>query len=132
MAGVILAVDEVNGFYLLAPASRYYIDIVVSALLVGMGTLLDVNLQKLRREQELRRDLLRANRELAEANTALQRSRDDIRVLKGLLPICSSCKKIRDDRGCWRKLEQYIQEHSEAEFSHGICPECARRIYGVE
>jgi len=46
-----------------------------------------------------------------------------------MLPICASCKKIRDDRGYWNKIEAYIEKHSEAEFSHGICPECARKLY---
>ena len=52
-----------------------------------------------------------------------------IRVLKGLLPICASCKSVRDDKGYWNRIEAYIGEHSEAEFSHGICPDCARRLY---
>ena len=52
-----------------------------------------------------------------------------INSLQGLLPICASCKKIRDDKGYWNQLEEYIQEHSEAEFSHGICPDCARKLY---
>jgi two-component system, cell cycle sensor histidine kinase and response regulator CckA len=52
-----------------------------------------------------------------------------IRTLSGLLPICANCKKIRDDRGYWNKLEAYIQSHSNAEFSHGICPDCARKLY---
>jgi len=52
--------------------------------------------------------------------------------LKGLLPICANCKKIRDDKGYWNQIESYIQEHSEAEFSHGICPECAENLYGKE
>lgn len=51
------------------------------------------------------------------------------KILGGLLPICASCKKIRDDRGYWKQLESYIREHSEAEFSHGICPECSERLY---
>jgi CRP/FNR family cyclic AMP-dependent transcriptional regulator len=46
-----------------------------------------------------------------------------------LLPICSGCKKIREDNGSWTVIEQYISEHSEAEFSHGICPDCAKRLY---
>ena len=46
-----------------------------------------------------------------------------------LLPICSGCKKIREDNGSWTRIEQYISEHSEAEFSHGICPDCAKRLY---
>lgn len=48
-----------------------------------------------------------------------------VRTLSGLLPICSSCKKIRDDQGYWRQVEEYILEHSDAEFSHSYCPECA-------
>lgn len=53
-----------------------------------------------------------------------------IRTLTGLLPICASCKKIRDDKGYWNQIESYISSHSEAEFSHGICPECAKKLYG--
>ena len=52
-----------------------------------------------------------------------------IKTLKGLLPICSSCKKIRDDMGYWNTLEKYIMEHSEAEFTHGICPDCIRKYF---
>ncbi|NLI33584.1 MAG: sensor with HAMP domain protein, partial [Deltaproteobacteria bacterium] len=52
-----------------------------------------------------------------------------VKTLSGLLPICAACKRIRDDNGYWRQIEAYIGEHSEAEFSHGICPECARRLY---
>ncbi len=52
-----------------------------------------------------------------------------IKTLSGMLPICSSCKRIRDDEGYWTQIETYVNEHSEAEFSHGLCPECAQRIY---
>ncbi|WP_407312843.1 hypothetical protein [Desulfosporosinus sp. SB140] len=52
-----------------------------------------------------------------------------ITELKGLIPICASCKKIRDDKGFWSRVENYIEEHSEAEFTHDICPECAKRLY---
>jgi len=52
-----------------------------------------------------------------------------VRTLAGLLPICSSCKRIRDDEGRWQPLEDYIREHSEAEFTHTICPECAKKTY---
>jgi len=62
---------------------------------------------------------------LAELQEALGR----VRKLSGLLPICSSCKKIRDDQGYWRQIEAYIRDHSEAEFSHSICPECAKKLY---
>jgi hypothetical protein len=54
----------------------------------------------------------------------------EIKVLKGLLPICMFCKRIRDEREEWQKLEAYLSQHSEARFSHGLCPECAREHYG--
>jgi FixJ family two-component response regulator len=53
----------------------------------------------------------------------------EVKTLSGLLPICASCKKIRDDKGYWNQIEVYIRKHSGAEFSHGICPECARKLY---
>jgi PAS domain S-box-containing protein len=59
----------------------------------------------------------------------LQDAAADIKSLRGLLPICSSCKKIRDDSGYWRHVEDYVAAHSEAQFSHGMCPDCLRRLY---
>ena len=59
----------------------------------------------------------------------LQEALVRVKQLSGLLPICAHCKKIRDDKGYWKKLETYIQDHSEAEFSHGICPECGKKLY---
>jgi len=59
----------------------------------------------------------------------LQAAMGRIKILRGLIPICASCKKIRDDKGYWNDLETYIADHSEADFSHGICPDCARRLY---
>jgi len=52
-----------------------------------------------------------------------------VRTLKGYLPICAHCKKIRNDKGYWEQIEKYIRDHSEAEFSHGICPDCAKKLY---
>jgi hypothetical protein len=80
---------------------------------------------------------------LLEEVAALKRLRDDqddlirdltralvsIKLLHGLLPICASCKKIRDDTGSWNVLESYIREHSEAAFTHGLCPECQQQLY---
>jgi len=59
----------------------------------------------------------------------LQEAVAEVKTLSGLLPICASCKKIRDDKGYWTQIESYIRDHSEAEFSHGICPECAKKLY---
>lgn len=58
-----------------------------------------------------------------------EKALEEIKTLKGFLPICASCKKIRDDQGYWNQIESYIRDHSEAEFSHSICPECAKTLY---
>jgi len=68
-------------------------------------------------------------RKLQETIAGLEDALNRVKLLSGLLPICASCKKIRDDENRWRHLEDYIGEHSEAEFSHGICPDCAKRLY---
>jgi len=59
----------------------------------------------------------------------LQEALKKIKILRGIIPICAACKKIRDDKGYWNQIESYIKEHSEADFSHGICPECAEKLY---
>ena len=59
----------------------------------------------------------------------LQEAMDKVKILRGFLPICSSCKKIRDDKGRWNQIETYIKARSEAQFSHGICPECSKKLY---
>ena len=66
---------------------------------------------------------------LARANKDLTEALANVKTLSGLLPICASCKKIRDDQGYWTQIESYIRDHSEAEFSHGVCPDCAERLY---
>ena len=73
-----------------------------------------------RKQHEIEREALIDN---------LKKSLARVRKLSGLLPICASCKKIRDDKGYWNQIEAYIRDHSEAEFSHGICPECSRKLY---
>ena len=59
----------------------------------------------------------------------LQDALAEVKKLRGFLPICSSCKKIRDDKGYWTQIESYIRDHSEAEFTHSICPECTKKLY---
>ena len=67
-----------------------------------------------------------ANQKLvSELNTTIE----EIKTLRGVLPICSHCKDIRNDAGQWDQLEEYIREHSDAEFTHGICPECKEKYY---
>ena len=66
---------------------------------------------------------------LKETIVRLQQALDEVQQLQGLLPICASCKKIKDEHETWQILEAYIQAHSEAKFSHGICPECLQKLY---
>ncbi len=66
---------------------------------------------------------------MEEANQKLRSALEEIKTLRGILPICAYCKKIRTDSGSWVQVEKYIREHSEAEFSHGICPTCVREHY---
>jgi len=76
----------------------------------------DISLRK--KVEEEREKLIK------ELNTAL----DEIKTLQGIIPICMYCKKIKNDAGAWDKLEAYIEEHSDADFSHGICPECYEKL----
>ncbi len=73
-----------------------------------------------RKQAQIEKDAL-----IVELQDALSR----VKTLSGLLPICASCKKIRDDQGYWKQIEIYIKDHSEADFSHGICPDCWKRLY---
>jgi CheY-like chemotaxis protein len=70
--------------------------------------------------------ILRLNRALREKNAELAAALARVKLLSGLVPICAGCKKIRDDQGYWNQVEKYVQEHSEARFTHGMCPECAK------
>lgn len=78
------------------------------------------------------RDVTQRNRMAAEREELLRKMMEalaQVKTLSGLLPICAGCKSIRDDKGYWRRLEAYISEHSQAEFSHGLCPKCAAQLY---
>ena len=70
-----------------------------------------------------------AMQERSELIGELQETLKEVKELRGILPICSSCKKIRDDAGYWQDLEAYIHTHTNAEFSHGLCKECAKKLY---
>ncbi len=82
-----------------------------------IGAIMDITARK---EAELEKEKL-----IVELKDAL----DQVKTLRGYLAICASCKKIRDDKGFWEELEQYVRENSDLQFSHGLCPECARKLY---
>lgn len=67
--------------------------------------------------------------ELVKANKQLTDAISRVKTLSGMLPICASCKKIRDDKGYWSQIESYVRDHSEVEFSHSLCPECVEKLY---
>lgn len=68
-------------------------------------------------------------KDLQETNSKLIESLAKVKVLSGLVPICAGCKRIRDDKGYWSQLETYVSQHSDAVFSHGLCPACIKRLY---
>ncbi len=78
---------------------------------------------------EQKKTLMDKNGELRKKQAELQEAFSNIKILAGLLPICANCKKIRDDKGYYQQIEHYITDHSEAEFTHGICPDCAQNLY---
>ena len=74
-------------------------------------------------------DRIEAERQKEELIDDLRKAFDEIKTLRGIIPICASCKKIRDDKGYWNQVEVYVRDHTEAEFSHGFCPACAKKLY---
>jgi CheY-like chemotaxis protein len=79
--------------------------------------------------RKLQVDLEEKNQQLQAQNEQLQEMLANVKTLSGLLPICANCKKIRDDAGYWHGVEAYIHSHSNAHFSHGICPDCMQTLY---
>ena len=82
--------------------------------------------EKITQEMEERRQVEKEKDDLIKE---LRDALDRIETLSGLLPICASCKKIRDDKGYWNQIEAFVRDHSKAEFSHSICPECAKKLF---
>ena len=80
-------------------------------------------------QQRVRYQAFKAISEQSRLNEELSSALSKVKILGGMLPICANCKKIRDDQGYYQQIEHYITEHSEAEFTHGICPDCAKELY---
>lgn len=85
----------------------------------------DLDIRVRERTADLQEELVRRRRAQEELQGALQ----NVKTLSGLLPICASCKKIRDDSGYWTQVERYLTEHTQAQFSHGLCPDCFSHLY---
>ncbi|MCL7486915.1 MAG: cache domain-containing protein [Desulfobulbaceae bacterium] len=100
---------------------------ILSAIIIHQGV--KETGKRIFAEQELREHNAHLD-ELVKHRTAdLEEALSKVKLLSGFLPICASCKKIRDDKGYWNQIESYIRQHSEAEFSHSICPDCAEKLY---
>jgi len=104
--------------YLVKDPDGVYLDLLPAVVL---QVLHQRDMERERREHEEERERL-----IAELQDALA----NVKTLRGMLPICAGCKKIRDDEGYWSQIESYLHRHSEAEFSHGLCPGCAEELYG--
>jgi CheY-like chemotaxis protein len=102
------------GAYLVKPPNKRQVE---RAIVVAMARFQDMM------------ELHQVNVTLQQRNRELEEVMAHIKMLRGLLPICSHCKKIRNDEGYWQQVEVYVSEHSEAEFSHGLCPDCLQRLY---
>jgi PAS domain S-box-containing protein len=103
---------------------KYYFDLVAEPLRDANGTIVGLTCSAT--------DITAAKKNLMERErliAQLQEALDEVKMLGGLLSICASCKRIRNERNHWEPLESYIQSHSEAKFSHGVCPDCLRKLY---
>ncbi len=84
---------------------------------------------ELRARIEVGQRLIVAQNTLATKVAELRQALDQVKTLRGIVPICAKCKKIRDDQGYWNQVEVYVHNHTEADFSHGLCPECIKVLY---
>lgn len=130
--GVILAYS-IELFEIVYQWSRaheeWQVDEIFTAFIVLTIGLAIFSFRRWREQVRGHAELLRSMVEKEKMIVELQEANEKIKVLRGFLPICSHCKKIRDDEGYWQQVEKYISEHSEAKFSHGICPNCAKEHY---
>lgn len=74
-------------------------------------------------------ELVTVKRQLQQKNAELEEALAQVKILKGLLPICANCKNVRDDKGYWQTVESFVSAHTDATFTHGLCPTCVRKLY---
>ena len=104
--------------------------VIISPLIINdrifgtIGYIEDVT-ERIRREKELTEKVAERERFIEELKVAAA----EIKTLSEFIPICASCKKIRDEKGCWEQIESYFTKNADVKFSHGICPECAKKLY---
>ncbi len=109
---LMIAIGNPTGGYLMLVAAS-----LASSILLVLGVF------------RVTKSMKKAARQQEELAARLKVALPNGKTLRGILPICASCKKIRDDKGDWIQMEMFIRQHSEADFSHGLCQECLKRIY---
>jgi hypothetical protein len=104
---------------------------LISIAIIGIYTFVIVktNIQARAKRDILILNLQKTHKELEKTHETLKNTLAEVKTIKGLIPICASCKKIRNDKGFYESVEHYIKEHSNADFTHGICEECAKKLY---
>ena len=134
-AGMLETIPDMDEFFFEDPVPaalpRWIIPLILSVL-ASSAFLLGIALYLRRLNYNLRKEIAEreaAESRLTESNESLLKAVNEIKSLHGILPICSYCKKIRDDGGYWSQVEVYIQQHSDADFSHSICPDCVKKYY---
>lgn len=126
-----LLVEQMEGTAVGSIYDTLLLNLFLCSLVTGVVivlTTLTINAFQ-RTNQQQQEEIVKQHDELLEKNASLENALIKVKMLSGMLPICSSCKKIRDDKGYWQQIENYIQAHSEADFTHGICPDCAHKLY---
>lgn len=108
------------------PAIRGHEADEIGHLVEDVNALIDRLVTFIHAERFLRDEVEQERARLVEAKTQLEHTLAEVKTLQGLMPICAWCKKIRDDEGLWTQIEQYVTEHTDAKFTHGLCPECAK------
>jgi K+-sensing histidine kinase KdpD len=119
-AGLIVSLVAVFLFDWFFDSTPHVLDFSVGALVLGFVSVLVASIEQHRRS---------AMERLEKSNRTLLTALEEIKTLRGLLPICSYCKKIETDEQTWVEIEEYVRKHSHAEFSHGLCPTCYRKHY---
>lgn len=123
-----------HGFYLVIATVRQSLDDVLTGFEAGANDYITkpFHAQELRARLRVGRRVLELQAELAARISQLQDALARVKQLQGLLPICSYCKRIRDDHDYWQQVETYMSEHSQATFTHGICPDCYEKFFKTE
>ena len=122
---------ELSGILILLDVKPIEDENFYSAIIEFLSMRIGAELERYYIEERLKQQVAERTAELKKTNQELEKALAEIQTLQGIIPICSICKKIRDDRGFWQQVESYISKHSQASFSHGICPKCEKNYYAA-